>query len=250
MSAPTVQPVKSQSPYSVLQAKLQAWTLVMLSAVCDAYDLGAVLGAGAAVRSAGAPAVLLTPDIVFVPSGSSKQLKPDGIYDAAALAIDVLHSGVAQSARAERQAQYAAAGVLEYWQIIADKGAAQFFQLGATGGYDLVPPDKAGIHFSAAMVELAFPVKWFREQPKLWQVLSWWGLIDGEDDDDRSATGDHDQPVGLKDEAGFDLVARFGDVEEGQHPTANEEAQVRTGDAADHSDEGEFEGEGAQHLAA
>jgi Uma2 family endonuclease len=168
----------SSSPFAVLQAKLQAWLVTMLTVVAEAYELGAVIGKGARIASNGE---ILTPDVLFVPNTDRKRVKPDAIQGAVPLAIDVLHSGVPEVERAELRRRYSAAGVLEYWQVDADKGQAHFYQADANGRYDEIPPDKQGMHYSAAIVHLVFPVDWFRKQPDLLTVMQWWGLVEADE---------------------------------------------------------------------
>ena len=71
--------------------------------------------------------------------------------------------------------------MLEYWQIEADKGRAHLFQANANREYDEIAPDKAGLHYSVVMEELAFPVKWFKQMPDLWTMMEWWGMISKDD---------------------------------------------------------------------
>lgn len=165
------------SPYAVLQAKMQAWVVTMLSVVVEAYELGAVIGKGAIVIANG---MTVVPDVVYVPNASRKWVKADAIRGAAPLAIDVLHSGMTEADRAELRRRYAQAGVLEYWQIDADRGIMHGYQADAAGRYEEIPPDRDGLYYSCAIVHLAFPVEWFRSQPGLLTVMQWWGLIEDE----------------------------------------------------------------------
>lgn len=163
------------SPHiSVLQAKLQAWCVSMLSVVVDAYDLGAVIGKGAALRTGEAD---LWPDVIFVPKRSRGIVGRDAIKGAPALCIDIIHSSLPETERAALRGRYAGIHVLEYWQVEADTAQAALYQADAEWRYDLIPPDKAGMHFSTAIVELSFPVRWFREQPGIWRIMQAWGMI-------------------------------------------------------------------------
>ena len=160
---------------SVLQAKLQAWCATLLSIVVDAYQLGAVLGRGALVAAADGDA--LAPDVAFIPIADRAIAGPDSVKGAPGLAIDILFSRMPEPERAELRQRYAGLGVLEYWQIEADTAQAALYQANAAGEYDLILPDKVGMHFSAAIPELSFPVRWFREQPGVWTILQRWGMI-------------------------------------------------------------------------
>lgn len=161
--------------FSVLQAKLQAWCVSLLSIVVDAYQLGAVLGRGALVAAPDGD--ILAPDVAYIPAARRKIAGPDAVRGSPGLAIDILHSHVPEPDRAELRRRYARLGVLEYWQIEADTARAALYQANAEGGYDLILPDKVGMHFSAAIPELSFPVRWFREQPGVWTILQRWGMI-------------------------------------------------------------------------
>lgn len=172
------------SPFAVLQAKQQAWLVTLLSVVSEAYELGAVIGKGARIISSHAGNDVLTPDVTFMSNKDRKLVQPDAIRGPALLAVDVLHSRVPETERETLRRRYAAAHVLEYWQVDADRGQLNAYQASAKWQYDLIPPDARGLHYSAAMVELAFPVKWFREQPGLLALMQWWGLVEEEDEDE------------------------------------------------------------------
>jgi hypothetical protein len=160
---------------AVLQARMQAWCINLLSIPVDAYQLGAVIGKGAAIRTDEGDT--LSPDVVFVPTAGRKIVAADAIHGAPLLAIDIIHSGMPERQRASLCQCYAAAHVLEYWQIEADKAKPLFYQANAQWGYDLILPDKGGMHFSTAIVELSFPILWFRRQPDLWSMMQYWGMI-------------------------------------------------------------------------
>lgn len=165
---------------AVLQAKLQAWCVNLLSILVDAYQLGAVLGKGACLRTEADD--MLSPDVLFVPTDVRKSVGADAVRATAAdgaptLAIDIIHSGMPAAQRAAWRQRYAAAHVLEYWQIEADKAHPLFYQASADWQYDAILPDKAGMHFSTAIVELSFPVSWFRRQPDVWSMMQYWGMI-------------------------------------------------------------------------
>lgn len=159
---------------SVLQAKLQAWCAGLLAIVVDAYQLGAVLGKGALVETGAQP---LSPDVTFVPAASRNIVAADRVRGAPALAIDLIHHALPEADRAALCRRYADRHVLEYWQIEVDTAQSFLYQASANWEYDLIRPDNAGMHFSAAIVELSFPVKWFREQPGVWQIMERLGMI-------------------------------------------------------------------------
>jgi hypothetical protein len=168
------------SPFAVLQAKQQAWLVTLLTVVSEAFELGAVIGKGARIITAND---VLTPDVTFMANRDRKLVQADAIRGPATLAIDVLHSRVPEAEREALRRRHAAAHVLEYWQVDADRGWLHAYQASAKWQYDLIPPDARGLYYAAAMVELAFPVKWFREQPGLLTLMQWWGLVEDEDEE-------------------------------------------------------------------
>jgi hypothetical protein len=167
------------SSTAVLQAKLQAWCVCLLSVPVDAYKLGAVIGKGAPIRTATGDA--LWPDVMFVLTEHRESVSAEAVAGAPALTIDIITSAMPEDQRAALCKRYAAAGVNEYWQIEADKASVFLYQANASGGLDPIQPDKAGIHFSSAIVELSFPIIWFRHQPDVWTMMSWWGMIHDDD---------------------------------------------------------------------
>lgn len=166
------------SPFAVLQAKQRAWLINLLTVIVEAYDLGAVLGPGVVLETEEGQ---LRPDVAYIPNTDRGRVKADAIRGAAPLAIDVLHSRVPEIERAKLRQRYAAAQVLEYWQVDADRGQATCYQATADWRYEPIPPDVRGIYYSAAIVHLAFPMDWFRKQPGLLTLLEWWGLIERDD---------------------------------------------------------------------
>lgn len=141
--------------------RLQAWLVSMLSIVADAYGAGEVLGAGAPFTFEGQ---------TLSPAAALRDA--DGHL---VLVADVLET---RGDAAARRAAYAAAGVGECWQLSPDGARAELYQRSAAGGYDLIPPDSRGTHFSAVFEELVFPVTWFVERPRALDMMQAWGLID------------------------------------------------------------------------
>jgi Uma2 family endonuclease len=161
---------------SLLQAKAQAWCVAMLSALNDVYDLGVVVGKGTTIQH---NSQTLYPDVMFVPNEMSEAIGEDAVGGPVALAIDLIPSAMPPPPRQELQKNYAAAGILEYWQVEVDTDKAFIFQLNAAGGYDLVKPDRKKIHHSIAAEELFFPIAWLQDQPGIMEMLEFWDVISG-----------------------------------------------------------------------
>lgn len=159
----------------VARAQMQAWVVNLITLVANAYDGGVVVGAGAQL---GSDKVALLPDaMLLLPFENGDG---DGV-GWPALAISIFDKDTKADARQVLIERYAAAGVHEYWQVQAESGRAWLLQRSADGQLEVIPPDKQGLHFSAVLAELAFPVAWFVDQPDMWHMMDWWGLIDEEE---------------------------------------------------------------------
>ncbi len=158
----------------IARAQLQAWVVNLITLVANAYDGGLVLGAGVQL---GKGKTALAPDAMLLIS------KEEQDEATPALVVTILGDTVDADARQRLCARYAELGVHEYWQIAADTGQAELFQRTAEGQFEVIPPDAQGLHFSSALTELVFPVTWFADQPDLWEMMDWWGLIDEADDE-------------------------------------------------------------------
>lgn len=156
-------------------ARLQGWVVSLVQLVADAYDAGMVLGAGARIAT---PQGDLRPDVLLLllPPAQREQVRPQP-----ALGVQVLPMQPSKIERAQLCQRYADANLLELWLIYADSGHANLYQRNAEGGFDDIPPDQQGLHFSSVITELVFPVDWFKERPGLWQMMEWWGMIERDD---------------------------------------------------------------------
>lgn len=166
--------------HDILRARMQSWCIGLLSIISDAYELGAVIGAGAPIKLT-KDNDFMRPDVIFVPTELSKSVGADYITPGAvgpALAIDLITSAATAEQRHARMKQFAEAKVLEVWQIEVDKPRASFYQADAEWRYDRIPPDKSGVYYSSVAEELFFPADWFRTQPDLWKMMAYWGIVD------------------------------------------------------------------------
>ncbi len=149
----------------------------MLSIQCDAYTLGVVLGQGA--RFMGRGRISLEPAILVVPEGWGTALRSDHVGESPALAVDILDPATDASAARVLRERYAAAGAQEYWQLrVEAPSRPAFFQLGQSGAYDLVSPDRNGDYFSSLGESLVIPARWFEDQPDIWTMMREWSIID------------------------------------------------------------------------
>lgn len=171
MQTTPLQSQTSNRQTSVLAGRLQAWCVNLLSIPADAYQLGAVVGKGAIAHAGD---VVLTPDVMLV--ADAGQITAEEIVGAPALAIDLIDAALPEAQRVALVQQYAAAGVQEYWQIEADTACPLLYQRNTRGSYDRIASDAAGIYYSC-LEELFFPVLWFTDQPNLWTMMQYWGMI-------------------------------------------------------------------------
>ena len=93
------------------------------------------------------------PDILFISRDRLGQLTPQRFEGGPDLVIEIVSSSSARADRVEKLIEYERAGVREYWVIDPRQGKEQadFYQLDATGRFDSVPLDAAGLYHSAVL---------------------------------------------------------------------------------------------------
>ncbi len=140
----------------VASPRLRAWVIGMLSIAADANDMGDVV-AGLALAGIVMDAAVLGED--------GQPL----------LAVCVCEGAPPASLRTS----LAKLGVPEAWLINARSGKATFLQAEINGRLRPVAADRNGVYYAALHQELFFPAAWFGAPPSVWDILSYWQIIDG-----------------------------------------------------------------------
>jgi hypothetical protein len=151
----------------------------MLTIVCDAYELGTVMGCGAPIKLIDREQ-WVCPQITVIANENNSIVNAHTIVPIAwgpALAVDIFSPDATHEVRNERLNQFAQAHVIEVWQIDVTQTRPHLYQANAQWQYERILPDTKGIYYSAVAEELAFPIEWFKSQPTMWKMMEWWDMI-------------------------------------------------------------------------
>ena len=150
-------------PASPLHGQLVFFLATLLSHYVRFRGLGEVLGGSFEMRLKHAGRV---PDLLFVASERLDRLTATELRGPADLVVEVVSEDSAARDRAEKLAEYAAAGVPEYWLVEARPGrrGAEFFRLVA-GAYRAAAPDADGRYRSPAVPGFWLRPAWLEQDP-------------------------------------------------------------------------------------
>lgn len=116
------------------------------------------------------------PDIVVILNDRLNQLTDQYFDGAPNLIVEVVSPNYRSVDRAEKFAEYEAAGVPEYWVVDPDREYAEFWQLDETGAYRGVLTGSEGVYRSRELPGFWLRVEWLWKQPPLREVIREWGL--------------------------------------------------------------------------
>ena len=119
------------------------------------------------------------PDVMVVLGKKQAQVKPTYLDGPADITIEI----VSPESRARdyqiKFAEYARAGVPEYWIIDPDTNTVAFYHLGADGGYHPIPVGPDAIFRSEELPAFWLNTNWLEQDPlpTIMSVLKEWGMI-------------------------------------------------------------------------
>lgn len=116
------------------------------------------------------------PDIVVILNDRLNQLQDQYFDGAPNLIVEIVSPKDRAVDRAEKFAEYEAAGVSEYWLVEPEREYAEFFQLDETGAYRAVLTGGEGVYHSRELPGFWLRVEWLWRQPPKSEVLHAWGL--------------------------------------------------------------------------
>lgn len=144
------------------------WQMVFLLAMLlthyvDFKRLGRVLGKSIAMRL---PRSGRVPDVLFVTNDHRDRLTNIHLYGPADLVVEVVSEDSVQRDRVDKFAEYAAAGVAEYWIFDAQPNPRrpEFYRL-ADGVYQPMPTDTDGRYHSAVVPGFWLRPAWLDQNP-------------------------------------------------------------------------------------
>jgi Uma2 family endonuclease len=153
------------SPASARHQAVKLFVAMLMRLFVHARDLGTVIDAPFVVRLR-AVRRGREPDVIFVARESLSRLQRTYLDGPPELAVEVVSPESRERDRVTKFAEYAAAGVAEYWLIDPDTRQAAFYRLDAGGAYQAIPPDSAGIYRSAALPGFWLRVDWLWRDPQ------------------------------------------------------------------------------------
>ena len=151
-------------PPTIRHGYLIRFLVTLLGNYVDLFDLGALLTAPIAMRLA---RLAREPDILFVARENLYRLTPEQLEGPADLVIEVVSDDSVTRDRVEKRAEYAAAGIPEYWVFDPRPGQhrADFFRLGVGGVYAAVPLGADGRYRSLALPGFWLDPAWLWQEP-------------------------------------------------------------------------------------
>ena len=105
------------------------------------------------------------PDIQVLLPHKLHLIRKNEIAGAADLAVEVVSEDSQRRDRVEKFTEYERGGVPEYWILDPLRKESLFNILGASGLYELRPPDENGIYTSVTLPRLKLPADIFWRQP-------------------------------------------------------------------------------------
>jgi Uma2 family endonuclease len=151
-------------PTSIAHAQLARFLLFLINLFAQVHHLGEVLAAPTLMRLPSRPSGR-EPDLLFVAREHLDRLRPTWIEGPADLVIEIVSPESEERDWETKRAEYAAAGIPEYWVLDRDKQDAAFFLLGADGQYHRAPLDEAGIFRSQVLPGFWLRVEWLWQSP-------------------------------------------------------------------------------------
>ena len=138
----------------------------LLADFVELFDLGIVFHAPLEMRLELIPSSR-EPDVLFVAQAHLHRIGPKRIEGPVDLAVEVISLDSVRRDRVEKLAEYAAAGVPEYWifNVRSGKEDARFYQIDAHGRYQLMPLDAEGRYQSAVVPGFWMRPEWLWQKP-------------------------------------------------------------------------------------
>lgn len=150
-------------PTTARQWHLLGFLATLLTAYVRFRDLGILLGDSVEMRLAGSGRV---PDILFVRTANLDRVSETRVDGPADLVVEIVSADSAERDHEEKKAEYAAAGVPEYWVVESRPGrrGAAFYRLVA-GAYEPMLVDGAGRLWSTVVEGFWLKPAWLDNEP-------------------------------------------------------------------------------------
>lgn len=152
------------SPASIDHQNAGGFIYSVLRTYVEEHNLGQVVFAPYVMKMA-AISRGREPDLLFIQRDRLGLLTRNYLDGPADLAVEIVSPESNRRDRKEKFAEYAQAGVTEYWLIDPDHRTAEFYYLGADGKYARAPLAEAGRFHSRAVAGFWLKVDWLWQTP-------------------------------------------------------------------------------------
>jgi Uma2 family endonuclease len=166
-------------PSSYRHADLVRFLLAVLSYWVEAHDLGVVIAAPFLMRLPPPVGNGREPDLLFVAQSHRERLRATYLDGPADLVVEVLSPESVERDRKTKFAEYAQAGIPEYWMLDPEGRLAEVYRLGPDGRYRIVFAGFEGSYECPMLHGFRLPVHWLWQEPlpRLQKALQDLGLI-------------------------------------------------------------------------
>jgi Uma2 family endonuclease len=146
--------------------RLLGWLLVLIGAYVDLYDLGSVYPLRMSMRLSNRRS-LRQPDLFFIARERQDRMTTYWLDGPADLVVEVIADDSVTCDRVEKSAEYAAAGVREFWLIDSRCPAEppSLYQLTESGEYAAIASAAAGCYYSGVLPGFWLDPAWLRQDP-------------------------------------------------------------------------------------
>ena len=147
----------------------------LLNLYVQARGLGTVLAAPFLMKLSGSAR---EPDILYVARDGAGSIQRTHLEGPADLVVEVVSPDSRTRDRRDKLREYRRAGVREYWLIDPERRKAEFYALGPSGEYTLIPVREGRVE-SVLLADVWLDVGWLWQEPlpSPMTVLNEWGLV-------------------------------------------------------------------------
>jgi Uma2 family endonuclease len=145
---------------------LLGWLLVLIGSYVDLHDLGSVYPLRMSMLLLNGRS-LRQPDLFFITREHRDKMTTYWLDGPADLVVEIIAGDSVTCDRVEKFAEYAAAGVREYWLIdsrrVAEPPAC--YQLAESGEYTAIAPAADGCYYSGVLPGFWLDPAWLQQDP-------------------------------------------------------------------------------------
>lgn len=164
------------SPASLRHQSIGHFLAQVLGVYVEEHDLGALIVPPFQMKLERSGR---EPDLIFLAKEHLDRLRPTYLAGPANLAVEIISPESVGRDRGDKFYEYEQAGIPEYWLLDPQARRAEFYQLDATGVYQLIAPDQDGIYRSTVVPGFWLRVSWLWQQPlpRVLDVLRELGVV-------------------------------------------------------------------------